>query len=385
MRLYEFQAKNIFSQYGISIPKGQLASSPEEAVKIIKKFGCSVVIKSQVLLGGRGLAGGIKFADNSKEAYNEANQLLGSLVKMQRVNKILVEKKIAIKQEYFLSITIDFEEKCPVIIVSSSGGVEVETNISISSAIKERIQYPLGLPDFLARRIAKKVGLESKALLFFTFIIKTLYKIFLDYDAILVEINPLAFKEDGSFVALDGKIELDENAAFRHRNLYSELVKSSYISEEKSVSRKSLAENAGIPTYFEQSGQIGILADGAGTGMLTFDLTKDYGGNIETYCELGGRINPSLIETGMEIILSNPKVRVLLINLIGGLNRMDEMAEGITSYILRKEKNPNQEIIVRMSGTLEEEGRRILKAAGIISYDNIYDAIKRTVEIAGAI
>jgi succinyl-CoA synthetase beta subunit len=213
-------------------------------------------------------------------------------------------------------------------------------------------------------------------------ILQSIYKILKKYDATLVEVNPLILTTEGKFIAVDAKITLDDNASFRHSELFALLTEERSKLTQGSKSRKSLAEKAEIPTYIELDGNIGIIADGAGTGMLTLDLVKDYGGEVESYCELGGRATPKLIEEAMNIISSNEDVKVLLINLIGGLNRMDEMAIGITSYIANKGKESviDQKIIVRMSGTLEEEGRIILAASMVPSYDNIYEAIERAVE-----
>jgi succinyl-CoA synthetase beta subunit len=202
----------------------------------------------------------------------------------------------------------------------------------------------------------------------FATILQSLFTIFKKYDATLVEVNPLALTNDGSFLAVDAKITLDDNASFRHSGLYNLLKLERPKPTEGPKNRKFLSENAEIPTYIELDENIGIIADGAGTGMLTIDLTKDYGGKIEAYCELGGRATPKLIEEAMNIVLSNQDVK----------------AQGITSYLANKGRDGKlkQEIIVRMSGTLEEEGRKILKASGISAFDNIYDAIEKTVELS---
>ena len=398
MRLYEFQAKEIFAKYGITVPRGHLAYSPQEASKIASELGTPVAIKAQVLVGGRGLAGGIKFAENPEEVLEVAGQILGKTLKKEEVNCVLVEEKIPIEAEYFAGVTIDYEAKSPVVIASSRGGVDIES-IALEhpgEIVKEKINTALGLTDFQARRIAKNVGLRGRDMLSFTTILKSLYRILLDYDATLVEVNPLALTTEG-FIAVDAKIILDDNASFRHRKIFSKLESKKQIPAGGAKLRKALAKRAGIPTYMELSGNIGIIADGAGTGMLTLDLTKDLGGEVETYCELGGRATSELIEEAMKIVLSNVDVKVLLINLIGGLNRMDEMARGITSFMSKKARRVSvdygdlkavltfhgePEIVVRMSGTLEEEGRKILGEAGIDSFDNIYDAIKRAVELA---
>ena len=386
MRLFEYQGKKIFEKHGIKVPKGCVAYSSEDARIISEDFGAPVAVKAQVLVGGRGHKGGIKFANSPEEAMKVATQVLSETIEKQDVNSTLIEEKIQIENEYYVSITIDYNGKSPIVMASSRGGVDIESIAAEypDEIVKERIDVQLGLTDFQARRIAKKVGLIGRNILSFGSIVKALYTILYEYDANLVEINPLAYTVDNQFIALDSKIILDDNASYRHSKLFSELQAGKHTPTEGAKLRKTLMEKAEIPTYIELSGNMGIIADGAGTGMLTLDLTRDFGGEIESYCELGGRANPVLIEEAMNIVLSNENVRVLLINLIGGLNRMDEMAEGITSYLKKKKASKDVEIpdiVVRMSGTLEEEGRKILSDAGLDSYDNIYEAIKRAVKL----
>jgi len=391
MRLYEFQAKEIFAEHGINIPRGKLAYSSEEAGKIAADIGAPVALKAQVLVGGRGLAGGIMFANDSKEVEEISSQILGKSLKNEDVNCLLVEEKLDIEIEYYLGVTIDYKSKCPVVIASSRGGMDIESIASKhpDQIIKEQIRPPLGLTDFQTRRIAKKVGIVGKNQRKFAATVKKLYSILQAFDATLVEINPLVLTTDDQIIAADAKMTLDDNASFRHRELYSRLKSVEARPKEGKKLRKAMTEEAGIPTYIELSGNIGIISDGAGTGMCTFDLTRDFGGKIEAYCELGGRATPELIEKAMDIVSSNEDVSIVLINLIGGLNRMDEMAQGITSFV-SKEKDRLEDvgkpsIVVRMSGTLEDEGRRILGNAGVASYDNIYDAIEKAVELSGRV
>ena len=389
MKLYEFKAKEIFAKHGIKVPKGRVAYSSVEAGKIAQEFGDPVAVKAQVLVGGRGLAGGIKFAQNPAEAQELTDHILGSTLKKEDVYCVLVEEKIPIETEYFAGVTIDYQQKSLVVIASSRGGVDIES-IALEhpgEIVKEQIITALGLTDYKSRRIAKNIGLKGRNMRSFATILKSLYTMLIDYDATIVEANPLALTTDGSFIAVDAKIILDDEAYFRHRELFSELEAYKKTPTEGAKLRKALAEKAEIPTYIELGGNMGIIADGAGTGMLTLDLTRDFGGDVETYCELGGRATPELIEEAMNIVLSNGNIHVLLINLIGGLNRMDEMAKGITSFLSKKkgrlEGADKSEIVVRMSGTLEEEGRKILREAGIDSFDNIYDAIEKAVSLAG--
>ena len=386
MRLQEYQAKEVFSENGLRVPRGGVAYTPDEARNIAKDLGIPVALKTQVLVGGRGLAGGIKFADNPDEAHRMVSQILGSTLKSQDVNCVLVEEKVDIEKEFYLGVTIDYNEKSPVIIASQRGGVDIETTAieHPEDIVKENVNSPLGLTDFQARRITKKVGLKGRDMRSFAAYVTSLFKILHRYDASLVEINPLAYSSEKQFVAADAKIILDDNAFFRNRELHSRFRIGKEMPQEEGVKlRKAQIERAEIPTYIELDGTLGIISDGAGTGMLTYDLTRDRGGAIGVYCELGGKATPALIEEAMNIVLSNGEIEVLLINLIGGLNRMDEMAEGITAHVSKKTSDAGAAIVVRMSGTLEEEGRTILNAAGVASYDNIYEAIEKAIELAG--
>lgn len=386
MRLPEYISKRIFAEKGLKVPRGRVASTPEEAGRIAGELGIPVAVKAQVLVGGRGLAGGIRFAENAEQAQEIASEILGGVLRGRDVDRVLVEEKIQIDREYYASVTLDYDNRCPVVIVSSEGGVDIEATAREhpEAIVKELVDRQLGLTDYQARRIAKKIGLEGREMMQFAGVINSLHRIIHEYDASLVEINPLVLAGEQGFIAADAKIILDDSAHFRHRELYAELGADRRMPEGGGKLRKALAENAEIPTYIELEGSMGIIADGAGTGMLTFDLVKDHGGMIETYCELGGKATPALIEESMRIVLSNEDVRALLINLIGGLNRMDEMAEGIVAYV--SEMRPVEAgVVVRMSGTMEQEGREILRSQGITAFDNIYEAIERAVELSGGV
>lgn len=386
MRLYEFQAKRIFVENGIKVPRGIVVHSSYEVFEIVKEFGAPVIIKAQVLVGGRGLAGGVKSAQDQFEARKIADKLIGGSLKNEDITSVLVEEKVAIEKEFFAGALLDYQSKSLMILASSKGGVDIES-IALENPeeiVIEKLDDKIGLTDYIARRVAKAVGLKGRSMLSFANILQSIVTVLRKYDATLVEVNPLVLTTEGSFIAVDAKITLDDNASFRHSELFAKLEAERPEPVAGSKLRKFLAEKADIPTYIELDGNIGIIADGAGTGMFTLDLTKDYGGEIETYCELGGRATPKLIEEAMKIVLSNEKVKVLLINLIGGLNRMDEMARGITSYIAnkRKEVGWQQEIVVRMSGTLEAEGKNILAGSDVSSFDNIYDAIEKAIEVS---
>jgi succinyl-CoA synthetase beta subunit len=386
LRLYEYQAKRIFAENGLKVPRGVTASDSYEVYETVREFGSPVAVKAQVLIGGRGLAGGVGFAEDPHEARGVADKLLGGAVRGEDVQSVLIEEKVPISREFYVGCLMDPESEGVVMMASSRGGVDVESIASEypGEIVKEVVDPVLGLTDFSARRIAKGVGLEGRTMLSFANTLKTVYAITTRYDATLVEVNPLALTVDGVFVAVDAKMTLDDNASFRHGELFKNLMSERPVPSGGSKLRKYRAEKAEIPTYIELDGDIGIVADGAGTGMLTLDLTKEHGGDVGVYCELGGRATPNLIEEALGIVSSNADVRVILVNLIGGLNRMDEMAEGIKAFMAKyRDRVSEKSIVVRMSGTLESEGRRILKDSGISAYDNIYEAIDACVGHSG--
>jgi succinyl-CoA synthetase beta subunit len=383
MKLFEFQAKRILRQEGIPVPRGEVAANVLEAEEIARKLGGPVVLKAQVLVGGRGLAGGVKFAEDPLEVRKMAEALFGSEIKGEDIRKVLVEEKIPIKSEFYAGVTVDKEARTPMVIATSEGGVEIElvAEKSPEKIIERNIDVFKGFSDYEGRSIAKKVCIDKKGTEAFARILKILYAIFEKYDAELVEINPLALTTNNEFVAVDAKLNIDARASFRHRELIEELQREFVKPIAGARLREFKAVEAGLTSYFELDGNIGIICDGAGTGMLTLDIVKDLGGEPANFCELGGITNPALMKNAMDVVLSNPKVEVLLINLIGGLNRMDEMAEGIVSFL--DEKGTSVPIVVRMTGTMEDLGKDMLRKAGISTYDNIYDAAEKIMELAG--
>jgi len=383
MKLYEFQAKQIFRAEGISVPRGASASSPEEVEKIAKDLGGPVVIKAQILVGGRGLAGGIQFADTPSQAKQVAEPLFSSELKGHRIHRLLVEEKIDIAQEFYLSVLIDQESKQPLVMVSQSGGVDIEeiAEKSPEKILKRHGDIFRGLGDFSARSLAKNAGIESAKVRAFTKVIQQLYSLFEKYDAELVEINPLVMTTSGDFMAVDAKFTIDSKASFRHRAIAEECEVLEVRPDAGTPLRKFQAKELGLSAYFElEGGYIGIITDGAGTGMLTFDLVYDFGGKPANFCELGGETSPELMKNSLDIVTANPSVEVVLVNLIGGLNRMDEMAEGIVKFAqMKKVEIP---IIIRMTGTRADEGRAMLENAGIESSEDIYECVEKAVAAA---
>jgi succinyl-CoA synthetase beta subunit len=381
MQLYEFQAKKIFQQNGILIPKGEMARTPQDAAKAAMALGGALAIKAQVLVGGRGLAGGIKFAERPEQVEKMATQVLGASVKGERPRAVLVEEKLQASRELYCGITYDFINRSPAVIASSRGGVDIETVArEHPQDITRKLIDPLrGYSPYIGREMAAKIGLQGSHALQYANITTALWRIFEHYDAELVETNPLAIVDD-QLMALDAKLSIDDKSIQRHQDLMKEIQSLPPDQSDDYALRRLQARELRIPTYIEMQGNIGIIADGAGTGMLTLDLVADSGGKVGAYCEMGGETTAELMENTMKAILSVSSMSVVLVNLIGGLNRMDEMAKGIASYL---RKNPTQvPVVVRMSGTMEEEGRRILNSEGILAHDNLYEAVEEAVHLS---
>lgn len=376
MRLLEFQAKRLLSEYGIPIPKSVLAKSQDD----LESLSFPVVLKAQVPVGGRGKAGAIRIATQPKEAIATVEELLNYNIKGYPIQAVLAEEQVEIKQELYLAVLIDKLACLPLIMVSTTGGVDIEevARESPEKIVKKHLKPFVGLQDYIVRYLAKHIGLEDQ-LEGFRRIVKQVYRIFCDYDATLVEINPLAVTPNG-LVTLDAKVLLDDKAAYRHEDLFVKL------QEEQKQSAKSgktgaeqLAEERGI-TYVPLDGNVGVISDGAGTGMLTLDLTQDVGGQAANFCELGGLAGAESMLQALEVVSASPHVKVVLISLIGGLTRMDEMADGILNYL--EQHGKSRPLVIRMCGTKEEVGKARLRTAGIETFEDLETAVRAAVKLA---
>jgi len=375
MRLLEFQAKRILKDRGIPVPKGVLVSSPED----LNQIALPAVLKAQVPVGGRGKAGAIRRVNQPKEAQTAIQELFASTVKGYPVAALLAEEPVEIKREVYIAYLIDKQVNLPLLIASSAGGVDIEevARSSPSKIIKKHIDPILGVQDFMIRSLAKALKIDDTRSLWN--LIQAMVTLFHEVDASLVEINPLAITS-GGMVALDAKLILDDKAAYRHKELFETLQ-----SEQKRLDRRKktlpeeLAEGTGV-TYVPLDGDIGIIADGAGTGMLTLDLIHEFGGRAANFCEMGGLSNAGTMEKAIEVILANPRVRVLLIGLIGGMTRMDEMAEGIVQYTQKTKRD--FPMAIRMVGTKADVGKAKLQEVGIEPFEDLSAAVEAAVKRA---
>ena len=372
MKLHEYQSKQIFSRYGIPIPKGRVATTADEARNIAIELGGRVVIKSQVLVGERGKAGGIRLAKDPHDAEETATQILAMEIKGLPVRKVLVDEAAIISKEIYLGITNDRAARKPVMMASSAGGVEIEevARTTPEKIIKAHIDPLLGLKDYQARDIAIGIDLPKQHWKLFNQIANGLWHAYLDCDATLAEINPLVITEDNRLIALDGKMLLDDNALFRHPDL-AELRDLDVEAPAEIEARKY-----GL-SFIKLDGDIGCMVNGAGLAMTTMDIIKLFGGEPANFLDIGGGAGSDKVAAAMKIILTDANVKAVLLNIFGGITRCDEVARGI--LVALAEVKPKVPMVVRLVGTNAEEGRKLLSDAKMITADTLADAAQKAV------
>jgi succinyl-CoA synthetase beta subunit len=375
MKLHEYQSKTIFSKYGIPIPKGRVAATAQEAKQIAEELGGRVVIKAQVLVGGRGKAGGVKLAKDPTEAAQLAAQILGMEIKGLPVRKVLVDEASAIDQEIYFSITNDRAAKKPVMIASAAGGIDIE-EVAVKTPekiIKSHIDPLLGLREYQARDVAVAMDLPREYIRDFVKIAMGLWEVFKATDATLAEINPLVITKDKKMVALDGKMMIDDSALFRQPEL----------NEMRDTDEDDPAEIEALKyglSFIKLDGNIGCMVNGAGLAMTSMDVIKLFGGAPANFLDIGGGAGSEKVAAAMRIILTDPNVKAVLFNIFGGITRCDEVARGILAAM--EEVKPNVPMVVRLVGTNAEEGRKLLENAKMITAETLADAAKKSVEAA---
>ena len=375
MKLQEYQSKQLFSKYGIPIPKGRVAATANEAKHIAEELGSRVVIKSQVLVGGRGKAGGIRLAKNPGEAEELATQILAMEIKGLPVRKVLVDEAANIEKEIYLGITNDRAERKPVMMSSSEGGVEIEevARVSPEKIIKVHIDPLLGLRDYQARNIAAGIDLPREHWRAFGQIAHGLWQAYSGSDATLAEINPLVITANNQLLAVDGKVVLDDNALFRHPDLAD--MRDLDVEAQSEIE----ARKYGL-SFIKLDGNIGCMVNGAGLAMTSMDILKLFGGEPANFLDIGGGAGSEKVAAAIRIILSDPNVKAILFNVFGGITRGDEVARGILSALADVQlKVP---MVVRLVGTNAEEGRQILADANMITAETLVEAAQKAVAAA---
>ncbi len=375
MKLHEYHSKLIFAEYGIPIPKGKVAATASEAKQIARELGGRVIIKSQVLVGGRGKSGGIKIANTPDEAEDLAAQILGMEIKGLPVRKVLVDETANIVSEIYLGITNDRAARRPVMMASAAGGIDIEevARNTPEKIIKILINPIMGLQSYQARDLAAGIDLPRKYWQSFAKIAQGLWGAYQQSDATLAEINPLVVTAEDELLAVDGKMVLDDNALFRHPEL----------AEKRDIDIEAEAETEARRhdlSFIKLDGNIGCMVNGAGLAMTTMDVIKHFGGEPANFLDIGGGATAEKVAAAFRIILSDSNIKAVLINIFGGITRGDEVARGILSAI--EEVKPDVPMIVRLVGTNAEEGRQILAEADMVTAETLADAAQKAVAAA---
>lgn len=366
MKLFEYQGKELFDKYDITVPNGKLIKTKKD----VSNLNFPIILKAQVLIGGRGKAGGIKSAENQDDAKNKLDQILGMNIRGYKVGKVLAEEKKDIKNELYLSISLDRTKRMPLIITSANGGVDIES-VPDNKFFKEWINPLIGIQSFNIRSIVGKLGLNKEGKKQVSKILYKTYNLFREYDCELVEINPLVITKNNDIVALDSKITINDDATFRHQDIVPENIELTPLEQE--------AEEKNI-SFIQLDGNIGVIANGAGLTMATLDALTHYRGKGGVFLDLGGTDDPEKVKQAFEL-MKKAKPKVIFLNLFGGITKCDTVAKGVKSVI--EKEGINCPVVARIKGMNEDIAKEILKDAGLITATTLQDAAKRCSNIAG--
>ncbi|HEY4733789.1 MAG TPA: ADP-forming succinate--CoA ligase subunit beta [Gemmatimonadaceae bacterium] len=375
MNIHEYQAKEIFRKYGIPIPPGEVATTPEEAEKIARRFGTTVVVKAQVHAGGRGKAGGVKLAKSPEEAKTIAAQILKLSIKGLPVQKVLVTPAADIASEAYVGIIVDRASKRAVFMASPAGGIDIEEVAAKTpeKLLKHPVDPRYGLQPFEAMQLAFFLYSDMKQVRAAAKILQQLYKAFAENGGSLAEINPLVTTPQGDVVALDAKMVIDDNELDRRADIAALRDESAEAPSEVEARKASL-------TFIKLDGNVGCVVNGAGLAMATMDLVKYYGGEPANFLDIGGSSNPEKVVAALRIITSDPSVKAILFNIFGGITRTDDVANGIVTAI---KQNPLKvPLVIRLTGTNEEIALKILKENGMSAMTDMDEAVKKAVALA---
>jgi succinyl-CoA synthetase beta subunit len=385
MKLMEYQGKDLFRRVGIPTPSGVYATTAGDVKDYLAEHPGSWVLKSQVMMGGRGKAGGIKFADDAQQGEALARELIGKVLKSvqnpdgEEVRSLLVEEKVDIASEAYVSIAIDRAAKKPVVLVTAQGGMDVEevAERDPDAIRKYWIDPAVGYSPYIGRQLAFDAQLPEGYRKAFPDVLGALYKLFMDYGANLVEINPLVLTKDGRVIASDAKVELDDNGLYKHRDV-AEWNKQSPADEDQAA---AVAIGLGMSNYAKLDGTIGVIANGAGLGMGTMDAIRNAGGAAANFLDIGGGAQADLVKKSYDLVTSDPKVKAMFINIFGGITRGDQVAKGIVEALKGGDVR-EVPLVVRLTGTNAEEGRKILDEAGFVPVETMDEGAARAVELA---
>ena len=375
MKIHEYQGHELFEQYDVPVLESILARTPQDALTAAKKIGLPVVVKAQVLVGGRGKAGGVKVAETFEEVEQAAEHILGLTIKSFPVEKVLVAKAVQAEREYYLGLTIDRSAKSVTLMVSAAGGVEIE-ELAVSEPEKiHRLKInPLkGIDDEALSAVLGRAFSSPGLLVQAKDTTKKLYQLFWEKDCSLVEINPYSQLDGDRLVALDAKVNFDENALFKHPEVDELQNPEEYSADEIKAREQGLS-------FVSMDGEIGCIVNGAGLAMATMDIIKHFGGTPANFLDVGGSSNPEKVLNALQIILNNKKVKAILINIFGGITRCDDIANGL--LMARKQIDIPVPIVIRLIGTNDREGREILTKAGLSARETLTEAVREVVSVA---
>lgn len=373
MKIHEYQARDLFRQYAIPVTDGVLCFTKEEVEQAARQLNRMVVVKAQVLTGGRGKAGGVKLARTVEDAVAAADKILGMDIKGYKVEKVLVADAVEIVKEYYVGLTIDRNTKSVLFMASAEGGVEIEevAKENPDAIHKIPIDPDLGMTDFLARKIAFKLFDDFALVKQAVDIFKKMYKLFVETDASLAEVNPLVVTPDGRLLAIDGKMNFDDNALYRQSAIEA-------LNEPDEDEKKELAAKECGLSYIRLEGNIGCMVNGAGLAMGTMDVIKHFGGSPANFLDIGGSSSPKKVIDAMNILLADKNVKVIMINIFGGITRCDDVARGlITALDQMKVDIP---IVIRLSGTNAEEGLRIISERNLPTVSSLSEAAQYAIK-----
>ncbi len=375
MKIHEYQARDLFRKYGIPVPDGIVCHSVDEVKKKVTDDDKLRVVKAQVHVGGRGKAGGVKLAHSKAEVIEHAEQILGMDIKGLTVEKILIADAVDIEKEYYVGLINDRNTKSVTLMASAEGGVEIEevAKVSPEKIIKMAIDPTMGLMDWQARKVALQLFTDPKQVRQTAAILVKLYELYVDTDSSLAEINPLVLTPDKQVLAIDGKMNFDDNALFRQK----EILAMREVSEDE---QKEIEATAKGLSYIKLDGNIGCMVNGAGLAMATMDMIKLYGGDPANFLDIGGSSNPEKVIEAMNILLSDRNVSSVMINIFGGITRCDDVARGLVAALeVIKTDIP---IVIRLSGTNAKEGLEIIKSQGLPTVATMSEAAKKAIELS---
>lgn len=376
MKIHEYQAKKMFSTYGIPVDQSVVCRSVDDAVKAYSQLDSQrVIVKAQVHTGGRGKAGGVKLAGDEIEVREHVSNILGMDIKGFTVDRVLVGEAVNISKEFYVSYVIDRRTKSAILMLSKEGGMDIEevAKDTPEKIHKIAIDPSIGIPDFLAREAAFKLFDDIKLVRQTALILQKLYKLFVESDASLAEINPLVLTTEGNIVAIDAKMTFDDNALFRHPKVAA-------LNEPTEEEKKELYAKSKGFSYVNLGGEIGCMVNGAGLAMATMDVIKLYGGNPANFLDIGGSSNPNKVIEAMKLLLNDKNVKVVLINIFGGITRCDDVARGLLEAF--KQIKTDVPVVIRLTGTNEKEGRALLEGTDLHVANTMGEATQKAVELA---